>query len=969
MKPGKMGVFLFIVAAAVGAVNLAAFAAGVEVSVLSGIKEVGPGEFVTHVFSITNQESTSDTFALTYTAPSGWGLLGAPESLTLDAGEEGTIFLTITVPPGAAAGDYSVGLTAVSQSDSSVVASAIATVRVQPVNKVELIPPVGKSAPPGGKVVYSFTVVNRGNAQDTFKIEANSAQGFPVQLSDEEISLSPQEKREVTVTVSIPLDASPGRDPLTVRVASTLYPGVSDQAVWFTTVLPPPPQAVGGTLLDVLTGRTRLSLKYDLFDNDLDSDFYFSLAGGVYDGYFSSTLHLSPLFGPDPIEVSSFTMQYRKTPATYAIGDTSQRLTDLLSVYCRGGKIAIEADTYDIYLIGGGTESGETRFGGRISLGPDAANLGIDYMDDRDATNRSAAWSLTAAAEPLDGWKLRLEGALGLDGTLTSRAFYFRTQIDTTPYFLSGEAFSVGTYFPGNRSDQAGISVSQRLRTDDFSLGASFRHGWNNVVGDPLVQTTITDELGLNVEVIPIENGPRITATTEFTWDRAPDLTAENEVDRLVSIGISDRDAPFPYSFSGKVRDRVDNAAGTGYRTLTFDEGIGLSTDAFEIYLDLTQERAIDLNDGSTLSTTNDVSIDLDIENSPHSVNLSISNTEDDFDLSLSGDIEILDGLELRLGGRASWDRGDAAPPSFSWSVQIYWNFDLPVPFLVTKGRIEGRVFIDTDGDGSYDAGDRPVAGAIVTSDSAEVSTDASGHFRFPPVGPGRYTLKVSHLPADAAAADIPLQVDLQPGRTVWFDVPLTPVAHLSGKLFNDENKNGTLDPGEGGFGQVRITISGPDGTKETYTEVDGSFSFTGLVPGTYTLSVDDSTLPPRFEFTTDKEITIDVSPATSEQVMIGGYIKPKQVVITFQPPTADFTYSPDSPRAGEPVTFDASDAFDFDGEIVSYAWDFDGDGEPDATGVTVTHTFAQPGDYDVTLTVTDNDGNNDSLTDTVTVK
>ncbi|RLE37718.1 hypothetical protein DRJ23_05500, partial [Candidatus Acetothermia bacterium] len=136
-----------------------------------------------------------------------------------------------------------------------------------------------------------------------------------------------------------------------------------------------------------------------------------------------------------------------------------------------------------------------------------------------------------------------------------------------------------------------------------------------------------------------------------------------------------------------------------------------------------------------------------------------------------------------------------------------------------------------------------------------------------------------------------------------------------------------------------------------------------------YTLSVDDSTLPPRFVFTTDKEITINVSPATSEQVMIGGYIKPKQVVITFQPPTADFTYSPDSPRAGEPVTFDASDAFDFDGKIVSYAWDFDGDGEPDATGVTVTHTFAQPGDYDVTLTVTDNDGNNDSLTDTVTVK
>ncbi len=969
MKVGKLGFGVALLAGGfVLILSCLAVAGGVGVSVLSGAKEVGPGEFITHVFSVTNEEDAPDTFSLSYTAPKDWGLLGAPTSLTLNPGEEGTLFLTITVPPGAAAGEYKITLSAVSQNDPAIKASASARVIVKPVNKVAIIPPEGGSVPPGGKLTYTFTVVNRGNAQDTFKIEASSAQGFPVSLSQEEVSLSPQEKREITVEVSVPLDASPGRDPLTVSVTSTLYHGVEDQVILFTTILPPPPQAVGGTLLDVLSARLRFSIDHNLFTNTLDSDLYLSLAGGVYDGYFSSTLHLSPIFGPDSTKVTSFTLQYRKTPATYAVGDTSQRLTDLLSVYCRGGKIAIKADDYAIYLIGGGVGD-ETRFGGRIALGPQKANLGISYIDLRDATRRAAVWSLSASVEPLEDWSMRLEGALGIDGSLTSRAFYFNTRLDTTPYFLSGEAFSIGTYFPGSRPDQVGISISQRLRMDNFSLGASFTHEWDNAIGDPLVETTITDQLGLNIQTTPIEDGPTVTATCEFTWKRNPDLTTKDTIDRLLSAGLGNRYGTFPYSFFAKLRDQIDDVAGTSYRTLTFQEGVGLSTDAFEIYLDLTQKRSTDLVTATVISTSNEVSLRFSVENSPHSAQLSLSNTGDDFALSLTGRAQLLDDLQLELRGTVGWDRGDATPPTFGWKATFNWRFDFPTPFLVTKGRIEGRVFIDSDENGRYNAGDRPVNGAIITTQSTQVSTDASGHFRLPPAPPGRYALKLSHLPPDAALGPIVPQVDLAAGRTVWIDIPLIPVAHLKGVLFNDENKNGTFDPGEGGFAQVRIVLSGPGGTTDTYTDLAGRFEFSGLIPGNYTLSVDEATLPERFAFTTDKEITLKISATSAPQVNIGGYIKPKQVVITFQPPTADFTYSPENPRAGQPVDFDASDSFDFDGTVVSYAWDFNGDGKPDASGETVTYTFPAPGTYDVTLTVTDNDGNTDSLTDTIVVK
>lgn len=61
-------------------------------------------------------------------------------------------------------------------------------------------------------------------------------------------------------------------------------------------------------------------------------------------------------------------------------------------------------------------------------------------------------------------------------------------------------------------------------------------------------------------------------------------------------------------------------------------------------------------------------------------------------------------------------------------------------------------------------------------------------------------------------------------------------------------------------------------------------------------------------------------------------------------------------------VTLDAGASSDPDGSVVEYAWDF-GDGQT-ATGAqqVVRHTYAQPGRYTVTLTVTDDEGCSQAL-------
>ncbi|TVR03485.1 MAG: PKD domain-containing protein [Deltaproteobacteria bacterium] len=58
----------------------------------------------------------------------------------------------------------------------------------------------------------------------------------------------------------------------------------------------------------------------------------------------------------------------------------------------------------------------------------------------------------------------------------------------------------------------------------------------------------------------------------------------------------------------------------------------------------------------------------------------------------------------------------------------------------------------------------------------------------------------------------------------------------------------------------------------------------------------------------------------------------------------------------GETLTFDGSASSDPDGTIVAYDWSF-GDGSPGASGLSVTHSFARAGVFEVTLTVTDNRG------------
>lgn len=77
-------------------------------------------------------------------------------------------------------------------------------------------------------------------------------------------------------------------------------------------------------------------------------------------------------------------------------------------------------------------------------------------------------------------------------------------------------------------------------------------------------------------------------------------------------------------------------------------------------------------------------------------------------------------------------------------------------------------------------------------------------------------------------------------------------------------------------------------------------------------------------------------------------------------PPVADFDFSPSVPYAGQEVVFNASKSFALSGKkIVEYLWEIEG---KELRGEVIVYKFEREGEYEVKLTVFDDEGLHDSV-------
>ena len=228
--------------------------------------------------------------------------------------------------------------------------------------------------------------------------------------------------------------------------------------------------------------------------------------------------------------------------------------------------------------------------------------------------------------------------------------------------------------------------------------------------------------------------------------------------------------------------------------------------------------------------------------------------TEDDVDRVLKASSSATAGTATDALSSVAGARVNFAPVFYPGSVDLAGASSIALKLgeertgvdirlqLVPTSRLEGTVM---GLDGQPAAGVQVVATIVTEAFSLDLfragslgtqQTDRQGRFAYSALGPGRYVVaaRSAAAPAAWAATDVTMS-----GSDQSVAMTLQPSMSLTGRVTFDGTQLKPPSP----LTTVRLTLAALDGgpvavgVAPTYAAADGSFTFTGVVPGTYRLA------------------------------------------------------------------------------------------------------------------------------------
>ena len=216
-------------------------------------------------------------------------------------------------------------------------------------------------------------------------------------------------------------------------------------------------------------------------------------------------------------------------------------------------------------------------------------------------------------------------------------------------------------------------------------------------------------------------------------------------------------------------------------------------------------------------------------------------------------------------------------------SGAITLNADNPVRENVNFGYIKkhaisGKVYLDQNRDKTKNTGDIDLSGVTVNlldKDGNVVgttTTDKDGNYSFTGLNDGTYTVQVDKTGplADKEQTEDPSGKTDSRSQAITFtrtDPDVTNVNFgyaedytVSGTVYKDKDRSESLNNSEPGFDGITVNLLGEDGqvVATTTTKADGTYSFSKLPAGKYTVKVEPSDLLKSYEQTEDPDGTKD---------------------------------------------------------------------------------------------------------------
>jgi len=208
-------------------------------------------------------------------------------------------------------------------------------------------------------------------------------------------------------------------------------------------------------------------------------------------------------------------------------------------------------------------------------------------------------------------------------------------------------------------------------------------------------------------------------------------------------------------------------------------------------------------------------------------------------------------------------------PPAFTLAAHEEQIAD--IGYQQRDSSIQGLVFIDQDGDGFMNGGESAASGVtlalindlnasgqinIYEPTVATATTNATGAYAFSALPTGQFIVHVTDTGNELSAYELttgnePLAVNLGSGENATdktFGYGPRSTASIGGFVFSDLNGNGIFDQGEPGIDGVSVVLlslydeitGGEVIYRYTVTSGGGTYEFSGLMGGEYTVEVTD---------------------------------------------------------------------------------------------------------------------------------
>lgn len=862
--------------------------------------ETAPDSVATLTFAVTNTSDEALEFMDQVALPADWRLVTPALPFRLDPRRTEIRIVSFFIPQTARAGRHEIAyrVHAVKSPAISDTASADVVILATTDLQVQLVD-VPESVIAGDVYDARFLVTNAGNTESSVTIQVRSAQDLPFDAAPEAMMLSPGGSSEVRVQVKTDAGrrhgfthhlevtaVSKGDETLrgTASCAVKVIPRVTGEVDRFhripSRIILRAPAAKGEMESTQLQGE--ISGEGTLSENGED-EIAFMFRGpdtlaenavyGDHDRYFAG--YRNPwgdlLLGDGYFSLSKLTEQSRDgrgVAGGLALGNAGLR------------GYAMNTRWLDPEEQTGGLQIDYGR-GDRFQFGLNLFTKTSDLQDARIA-------SIQGLATPMNNADITFEAAYGEDEGEGDGAFWFN--IFGSPPWGSYriEYLRAAPDFPGYYQDVEYMSgnfflpIRKRL-----NLNLSLRQERSNLDNDPFCTTADLSRYGLAGLNYAFDTGTTVALESRYS-------TRE---DRLSPPLYDERDLT--------LKARLGQRIGRAYVNLSAEMG-----STVDHIMDQTTAVAVYEATGYVMPTPNQTYggyVRYGSHDDPEYPEREVLNAGLTASLQLGADTrlqvraEMYDDLDNGVSDRQTFDAGihHVLPNGWIASVQgrhirysdrerqadetaiiaeITIPFGLPVGRKKSIGMLAGHVLSQETRE--------PVSNAILRLNGTAAVTDERGEFRFPALKPGTF-----HLDVDAASIGLdripvqktPMAVDIQGGEETALEIGVTRSADLTGTVmvyefqgasqaahaFGAKGQSGADEVvASWGLANALVELSKVGEILRVLTDGKGRFSFNGVRPGAWTLTVQSDKLPQHHYLEKDR-FTVDLAQGDRREMSI----------------------------------------------------------------------------------------------------